>query len=72
MVTSAIPSPTMLPPEETSMLQTIPAVPQWTTVPQPDIRLLERLLAHQEQQRHAMQDDIKSAAMRRWGEIVGT
>jgi hypothetical protein len=40
MVTSAIPIATMPPPEETPTLQTIPAVQQWTTVPQPDTRLL--------------------------------
>jgi hypothetical protein len=40
MVTSAIPIATMPPPEETLTLQTIPAVQQWTTVPQPDTRLL--------------------------------
>jgi hypothetical protein len=40
MVTSTIPIATTPPLEETPTLQTIPAVSQWTTVPQPDIRLL--------------------------------
>jgi hypothetical protein len=49
-VTPTIPITTMLPPEEAPMLQTIPAAQQWTTVPQPNIRLLpEWLLAYQEE-----------------------
>jgi hypothetical protein len=42
VVTSAIPIVTMPPPEETPVLQTIPAVPQWTVIPQPDTGLLPK------------------------------
>jgi hypothetical protein len=50
VVSSAIPIVTTPLSEETPTLRTIPAVPQWTAVPQPDTELLlERLLAYQEE-----------------------
>jgi hypothetical protein len=49
-VTSVIAIVTMPPPEETPMLQTMPVVSQWNTIPQSDTRLLhERLLAYLEE-----------------------
>jgi hypothetical protein len=37
--------------EETSVVQTIPVIPQWTAIPQLDIELLpEWLLAYEEEQ----------------------
>jgi hypothetical protein len=42
MVTPAVPIMTTPPPEGTPALLTIPTVPQWTTVPQPDTALLPK------------------------------
>jgi hypothetical protein len=58
--------------EGTSMLQTIPAVPQWTVVPQLDTEpLREQLMAYQEERRCAVQDDTARGATQRWGEVTG-
>jgi hypothetical protein len=55
MVTSAIPIATMPLPEETPMLQTIPAVPQRTAISQPHIRPLpEQPMAHQGERQRAL------------------
>jgi hypothetical protein len=71
VVTPAIPVATTPPPEETLVLQTIPAVHQQNAVPQLDIRLLlEQLLAYQEEWQCGLQVDIECGATQQQGKLA--
>jgi hypothetical protein len=65
------PGATMPQPEESSVLQPIPTVPQQTTIPRLDTRLLpEQLMAYQEERRRALQDNIEREAVRRRSKLT--
>jgi hypothetical protein len=67
MVTSAIPIATMPPLEETPVLYTLPTRQQQTATPIP---FTEQLTAHQEERRHALQDDIEREIARQQSELA--
>jgi hypothetical protein len=72
MVTLAIPIMTTPLLEGTPMLQIIPLVQQWMTVPKPNTGLLpKQLLAYREEQQHALRADIEHRSMWSHGKLTG-
>jgi hypothetical protein len=61
----------MPPIDETSLHQTIQAVPQRVAIPRLDTRPLpKQSMARQDERQCALQDDIEQKAAWQWGELV--